>query len=345
MEFWYGLYGMQSPRVHPRAWAGLYGEVVEHAERAEALGFDSFWLTEHHFWYDGYCPSLLPVLAAVARRTSRIGIGTGCSLLGLHDPLRDAEEKASLDVLSNGRLILGLAPGYRVEEFEGLGIEKKTRGKRFYEAVTVMKKAFSGERFSHRGEFFDYCDLHLEPAPLQRPHPPIWVGANRSPVQARNIGRHGLGFWEGPSMSLETFRANAAAYRKAAREAGVPESCVKVALFRDVCIAETREEAERIMNEDLLPMYEEQYVAYGYVPKASGGRQALLAHPVFREIVEASFVGTPAQIVRKIEAYRAAVPFDHFMPRIMHISQKEDRLFRQMELFAREVIPHFGGAS
>lgn len=127
MEFWYGLYGMQSPRVHPRAWSGLYGEVVEHAERAEALGFDSFWLTEHHFWYDGYCPSLLPVLAAIARRTSRIGIGTGCSLLGLHDPLRDAVDKASLDVLSDGRLILGLAPGYRVEEFEGLGIEEDPR--------------------------------------------------------------------------------------------------------------------------------------------------------------------------------------------------------------------------
>ncbi len=345
MEFWYGLYGMQSPRVHPRSWAGLYGEVVEHAVQAEALGFDSFWLTEHHFWYDGYCPSLLPVLAAIARRTSRIGIGTGCSLLGLHDPLRDAEDKASLDILSNGRLILGLAPGYRVEEFEGLDIDKKTRGKRFYEAIQVMKKAFSGENFTHRGTFFDYRNLRLEPVPVQRPHPPIWVGANRSQTQARNIGRHGLGFWEGPSMSLETFKENAAVYKTAAREAGVAESDIKVALFRDVCIAETQEEAQRIMDEDLLPMYEEQYVAYGYVPKASGSRRALLAHPVFQEIIEASFVGTPAQIISKIEAYRAAVPFDHFMPRIMHISQKKDRLFQQMALFAREVIPYFGRAS
>ena len=119
MEFWLGRYGMQSPRVYPRSWAGLYDEVLEHAVYAEELGFDSFWLTEHHFWYDGYCPNLLPVLAAIARRTSRIGIGTGCSLLGLHDPLRDAEDKASLDVLSGGRRLLGLAPGYRPEGIRG----------------------------------------------------------------------------------------------------------------------------------------------------------------------------------------------------------------------------------
>lgn len=341
MEFWYGLYGMQSPRIYPRSWAGLYDEVIEHAVQAEALGFDSFWLTEHHFWYDGYCPSLLPVLSAIARQTSRIGIGTGCSLLGLHDPLRDAQDKATLDVISNGRLILGLAPGYRIEEFEGFGVEKRLRGKRLYEAVEILKKAFSGNTFNHSGECFNYKDVCITPATIQKPHPPIWVGANRSELQARNIGRHGLGFWEGPSMSLETFRKNAEIYKQSATKAGVAANDIKIALFRDVCIAESESEALKIMDEDLLPMYEEQYVAYGYVPEASGSRREMLAHPVFQEIMESSFIGTPAQIIRKIEEYRAAVPFNHFMPRIMNISQKKDRLFSQMELFSREVIPYF----
>ncbi|MEM7541429.1 MAG: LLM class flavin-dependent oxidoreductase [Pseudomonadota bacterium] len=341
MEFWLGLYGMQSPRVHPRAWSGLYDEVVEHAEFAESVGFDSFWLTEHHFWYDGYCPDLYPVLAAIARRTSKIGLGTGASLLGLHDPLREAQQIATLDNISNGRVILGLAPGYRPEEFEGLDIEKKKRGKRFYEACQVMEKAFSGETFSHEGEFFSYRNVRLNPGALQQPGPPMWVGANRSHQQARNIGRAGLGFWEGPSMSIETFAENVEIYKQALRDSGHSEDKIQLGLFRDICIAETEEEALQIMDEDLLPMYEEQYVAYGYVPEASGSRREMLADPVFKEIIAASFVGTPEHVIREIERYREAVPYTHFMPRIMHMSQKKERLFKQIELFAREVIPHF----
>ena len=146
-------------------------------------------------------------------------------------------------------------------------------------------------------------------------------------------------------MNIDVFRRNAGIYKEAARAAGHPEHVIKCGLFRDVCIAETQDEALRIMDEDLLPMYEEQYVAYGYVPEATGSRREMLTHPVFQEIMEASFVGTPDQIIRKIERYRDAVPFDHFMPRIMHISQKKERLFKQMKLFAEHVIPYFKGAS
>jgi alkanesulfonate monooxygenase SsuD/methylene tetrahydromethanopterin reductase-like flavin-dependent oxidoreductase (luciferase family) len=252
MEFWYGLYGMQSPRAHPRSWIGMYNDVIEHAVRAEELGFDSFWLTEHHFWYDGYCPSLHPVLAAIAARTSTIGLGTGIFLLGLRDPLRAAEDMATLDALSGGRLIAGVAPGYRPEEFKGLSLAKKTRGKRTYESIELLKKAFTGETFSHVGEHVRSLDrLRLDPRPTQAPHPPLWVGANRSPVQARSVGERGLGYWEGPSMNEETVRENSEVYREAARDAGIPEKDIRVSLFRDVCIAETREEAELIMEEDL----------------------------------------------------------------------------------------------
>jgi alkanesulfonate monooxygenase SsuD/methylene tetrahydromethanopterin reductase-like flavin-dependent oxidoreductase (luciferase family) len=320
----------------------MYQEVMDHAVRAEELGYDSFWLTEHHFWYDGYCPSILPVLAAVARRTSRIGIGTGCLLLALHDPLRDAEDIAFLDVISNGRLILGLAPGYRPEEFAGLGPDHKTKGSRLYEAIEVLKKAFAEERFSHAGKFFRYEQLRLVPKPLQKPHPPIWVGAGWSPAQARNIGRRGLAYWAGPAIDFDRVRALTGEYRRAAEEAGVRRESIKLAVFRDVCIAETREEAERIMEEDLLPMYEEQYVSYGYILDESGGRRRDLIrnHPLFQEILRSFVVGTPAQVIREIEHYRE-IGIEYFMPRIMLVSLNRDRIVRQMELFAREVIPHF----
>ena len=342
MEFWYGLYGMQSPRVYPRSWTRMYQEVVDHAARAEDLGYDSFWLTEHHFWYDGYCPSILPVLAAIARRTSRIRIGTGCLLLALHDPLRDAEDAAFVDVLSNGRLILGLAPGYRPEEFAGLGPDHKTKGSRLYESIEVLKKAFSQERFSHHGKFFHYDDVCLVPKSLQQPHPPIWIGAGWSPVQARNIGRRGLAYWAGPALDLESVHKLTVEYAQAARAAGVPERQIRLAVFRDVCIAETREEARHIMEQDLLPMYEEQYVSYGYILDESGGRRRDLIreHPLFKQILRSFIVGTPDQIIRDIERYRA-IGVEFFMPRIVLISQNRERTLRQMELFAREVIPHF----
>ena len=342
MEFWYGLYGMQSPRVYPRSWARMYREVIDHAVLAEELGYDSFWLTEHHFWYDGYCPSILPVLAAVARRTSKIGIGTGCLLLSLHDPLRDAEDLAFIDVISNGRLILGLAPGYRPEEFAGLGPDHKTKGSRLYESIEVLKKAFTQERFSHAGKFFRYDNVRLVPKPLQKPHPPMWIGAGWSPEQARNIGRRGLAYWAGPAMDIDTVAGLCRDYRSAADERGVPQENIKLAVFRDVCIAETREEAERIMEEDLLPMYEEQYVSYGYILDESGGRRRDLIreHPLFKQIVRSFVVGTPDQVIREIERYRE-IGIEYFMPRIMLVSLNRERIVRQMELFAREVIPHF----
>ena len=294
------------------------------------------------FWYDGYCPSILPVLAAIARRTSKIGIGTGCLLLPLHDPLRDAEDLAFLDVLSNGRLIMGLAPGYRPEEFAGLGPDHKTKGSRLYESIDVLQKAFTQEHFSHTGKFFHYEDVRLVPKPLQKPHPPIWVGAGWSLVQARNIGRRGLAYWAGPAMDIDTVHSLSKTYTEAAREAGVPQENIKLAVLRDVCIAETREEARRIMEEDLLPMYEEQYVSYGYILDESGGRRRDLIreHPLFKQILRSFVVGTPDQVIRDIERYRA-IGIEYFMPRIMLISQNRERVLKQMELFAHEVIPHF----
>jgi alkanesulfonate monooxygenase SsuD/methylene tetrahydromethanopterin reductase-like flavin-dependent oxidoreductase (luciferase family) len=153
--------------------------------------------------------------------------------------------------------------GYRPEKFVGLGPDHKTKGSRLYESIEVFKKAFSQERFSHHGKFFHYDDVCLVPKPLQQPHPPIWIGAGWSPVQARNIARRGLAYWAGPALDLESVHKLTVEYARAARAVGVPEHQIKLAVFRDVCIAETREEARRIMEEDLLPMYEEQYVSYG----------------------------------------------------------------------------------
>ena len=109
---------------------------------AEGLGFDSVWLTEHHFVDDGYMPSLLAVAAAVAARTERIEIGTGLLLAPLHDPVRLAEDAATVDLLSHGRLLLGLGMGWRVEEFEVLGIPMSERRTRLIDAVAILRQSW-----------------------------------------------------------------------------------------------------------------------------------------------------------------------------------------------------------
>jgi alkanesulfonate monooxygenase SsuD/methylene tetrahydromethanopterin reductase-like flavin-dependent oxidoreductase (luciferase family) len=158
MEFWLGLYGMQSPRTYPRSFPYLYRAVMDHAMEAERLGFDGFALTEHHFWYDGYCPSLLPVLAGIAQRTKTIRLLPCALLLPLKDPLRVAEEIAVVDHLSHGRLTLALGYGYRSEEFEGFGLDKEGRGSRFSEMIEILRLAFAEETFSFACRRGASCD-------------------------------------------------------------------------------------------------------------------------------------------------------------------------------------------
>src|SRR5208282_4512698 len=118
----------------------LYRESLAQAEAAEQLGFDSIWLTEHHFTDDGYLPSLLPVAAAIAARTRRVTIGTFVLLAPFYHPLKLAEDAAVVDVLSGGRLRLGLGQGYRAEEFEGFGVPRKQRLSRTLETIEILRR-------------------------------------------------------------------------------------------------------------------------------------------------------------------------------------------------------------
>jgi alkanesulfonate monooxygenase SsuD/methylene tetrahydromethanopterin reductase-like flavin-dependent oxidoreductase (luciferase family) len=154
-----------------------YREAVELAADAERAGFDSVWLSEHHFMTDGYTPSLLVLAAAIAVRTERIGIGTGVLLAPLHNPVRLAEDAATAQLLSNGRLVLGLAQGWRREEFEGIGVPYHGRHTRFEEIVQTLRRAWS--------------DGAVTPKP--DPPPPLWIGGG-SEAAVRRAGRIGDGF-------------------------------------------------------------------------------------------------------------------------------------------------------
>ncbi|HJU12559.1 MAG TPA: LLM class flavin-dependent oxidoreductase, partial [Candidatus Binataceae bacterium] len=151
----------------------FYAEMLRQAEFVEQAGFDSIWLTEHHFTDDGYLGSVMPMLAAIASRTRRVTVGSYVLLAPFYHPLRLAEDSATIDVLSNGRLRLGIGLGYREEEFHGFGIARAERLGRTLETIEILKRAWTGERFSYEGKYYKFNDVRVLPRPVSQPHPEL----------------------------------------------------------------------------------------------------------------------------------------------------------------------------
>lgn len=174
MKVGFGSLTCQAGPVDRRSAGERYREAIGLAAEAERLGFDSVWLSEHHFYADGYTPSPLVHAAAIAARTERIAIGTGVLLAPLHNPVRLAEDAATVQLLSDGRLVLGVGQGWRREEFDGLGVPYRGRHLRFEETVRTLREAWG--------------DGPVAPKP--RPRPPIWIGGMSEPA-VRRAGRLG----------------------------------------------------------------------------------------------------------------------------------------------------------
>lgn len=212
-----GVFGMQSVPQRPDHHVKLYRDLLEDAELAESIGFDSIWLSEHHFWFDGYCPADLAAAGAVLGRTKKLGVGTAVMLLPMHSVQKVADDAAVISRLGEGRLSLGVALGYRDPEFDGFGIRRKDRG-RLMDAMLPRL---------------------AESCRQADPPVPVYVGVATA-IAAQRAARLGLPLFADSTMTVTELREMLDGYNAAAVAAGVAPPALH-ALQRDVFVTDDRE--------------------------------------------------------------------------------------------------------
>ena len=236
----FGLFGGTAvPRGDPGDISALkLADYIDTHVEAEALGYYATFLTEHHFTGVGQISAPLQVLTAIAMRTTKLRLGTAVMVLAWHNPAMLAEQAATLDVISNGRLELGIGKGYRASEFSGFAMPMQEAEGRFEEAFAVLKRAFtSQERFSHHGTYWHFDNVLVEPQPVQRPHPPLWIAAG-NPGSIRKVAELGCNLLLDQFQSPAQIKERIALYRSVLAARGRSFDPLMVAVARNVYVAE-----------------------------------------------------------------------------------------------------------
>ena len=337
------LWSFRNPAFARMPWPELYRSHLDLCVESEALGYDNIWLTEHHFVDDGYSPALAPIAGALASRTRHIRIGTYLILLPMHHPVRVAEDAATIDLISNGRFDLGVGLGYRPVEFSAQGMSPKERGARLAEGVQIIQRLLSDECVTVDGKFTQLKEVRITPPALQKPHPPIWIGAV-APKAIERAARLGFHYQSvGPA-------AMNAIYDDALQRHGRRHEDHHIAQARAVYVAPSRAQAWEIAAQPLHYMTE-QYVRWGSeaadMPVMDEALKNLvsvdemIARQSFDFLGEPAIVGTPQDAIEMIEEYRTRGRMTHFVCYFPTSGMAPHLIRDGMTLFAREVMPHF----
>ncbi|HEX9822943.1 MAG TPA: LLM class flavin-dependent oxidoreductase [Actinomycetota bacterium] len=341
-----GLFTGQIPPGSDRTFADEYHDVVQLSVLAETLGFDSVWVSEHHGAGDGYLPSLLPLLAGIATATDRVGLGTGVMLAPFHDPLRLAEDAAVVDLLSRGRLILGLGLGWREEEFRMFGVPVRERVPRTIDTVEVLRKAWTAERFTHEGRVLSYDDVLVTPAPFREGGreggPPIYLGGTIE-AAVRRAGRHGDGYIA-TRTSLDKAQRALGWAEEAARDAGKDPAAFGFALLQNTFVWEDGDawEVVRAGAAHQLGVYP----AWGQGSDSPG--RPFEVTPVdddtLRHVTPAGDRHEVIKALRPIvEAFAHREEF-HLVVRLHYPGMPFETASRALELFGEHVLPALKGS-
>ena len=320
--------------LYPIISADLTGPVAfEYALRmvraARDGGFDGVFASHHYA--TGARERMfqpLPLLARMAAEAPGMTFGTAVYLLSLNRPLDVAEQTATLDIITGGKLVFGVGQGYRDVEFESLGVPKRERSRRMEEAVRVLRKLWSEDDVDWDGEFFHLRGVTINPKPVQQPGPPVWAGADTLPGVARVAGVADR-WLTSPRHSKTFIREALGTYRDRRAELGLPAE--PPVFFREMYVAPTREDAEREIQDAFERLYQ-TYHRWGQPGERYDRR--------FQELKEERIiVGDPDDVAREIARYREEFDAGYMFFRLYFPGMDPEKSVRCIQLFGREVLP------
>jgi len=318
------------PGFAPETGQGFF-EFLDFNVEAEALGFHSSFSVEHHFSGWNQVSSTLMLLAALAMRTTTLRLGTAVIVPPWHNPVLLAEDAATLDLLSAGRLDLGIGKGYRHTEFKGFQIAPEEAEARLEEALEVMMRAWTmRERFSHKGRFWHFEDIIVEPPPAQRPHPPLWVAAG-NPASIKRAAARGFNLILDQYASPATLGERIAIYKAERKVSGLGFDPMQVAVARQLYVAKDKADKDAALLRQAE--YTRRTIDASRHPSAKAGSHVLAYADRAGATEENALYGTPEEIAEMIEALR-----DNGVAYVLlTIAGGVDQLRR----FAREIMPAF----
>jgi alkanesulfonate monooxygenase SsuD/methylene tetrahydromethanopterin reductase-like flavin-dependent oxidoreductase (luciferase family) len=343
----------QAPPGH--AHPDIIRRELEQVEWTEELGFDQAWFTEHHFIDYGLSVDPATLLSAAASRTRRIRVGVAAAILPFHHPLRLAEQMALVDIIADGRLDVAVGRGNRPAEFAGYRVPQQENRERFEETLEIVRKAWTEERFSHRGRFFQLDDVRVIPKPVQRPHPPLYqVCTSKESIE--NTARRGWPMLNSVlTGSLAQVAASRDTYVAALRAAGRSADEIRALLARwgvsrHIYVADTDAQAfdearaAELWYQESLRRFQVPDRIEDVHPSLQPGFRAAaerFAKVTWEGLVADTLAfGSPDTVARHIETMRA-LGIGQVLCWMNFGGLPQKNIRRSMELFAREVMPRF----
>lgn len=303
----FGLFGSAAARRGNGEFDSAEGfrDFIEYNVEAEALGFHSTFVVEHHFTGFGQVSATLNLLTWLGARTRRLRLGTAVIVLPWHNPVLLAEQAATLDLLSGGRLDFGIGKGYRYNEFAGFDVPIKEADVRFEESLEVLLKAWTSEgRFSHHGKYWHFNDIIVEPPPAQRPHPRVWMGAG-SERSIRSVAQRGFNLLLGQYASPQDVARNIAVFKQAVEATGRRYDPMQVGVTRACFVTDSKAERDAALERRLQNRLRQLKLATQPDGTVLGGPDSADGDPQTVNLNSAIY-GNPDEIARKLDDLQKA---------------------------------------